>query len=54
VGAGHYTVQESLSRHVSSTGLTLGTRGVNYNGNDYACVGSQLICGVSTGWLQFG
>lgn len=54
VGAGHYTVQESLSWHVSSTGLTLGTRGVNYNGNDYACIGSQLSCGVSTGWLQFG
>lgn len=54
VGAGYYSVQESLSWHVSSTGMTLGTRGVNYNGNDYACVNSQLTCGVSTGWLQFG
>jgi hypothetical protein len=53
VGTGYYTVQMSLSWHVSSTGMTLGSRGVNYNGNDYACVNSQLACGVSTGWLQF-
>lgn len=53
VGTGYYTVQMSLSWHASSTGTTLGARGVNYNGNDYACVNSQLACGVSTGWLQF-
>lgn len=53
VGVGYYMVQESLSWHVSSTGMTLGSRGVNYNGNDYACVNSQLACGVNTGWIQF-
>ncbi len=54
VGNGHYTVQESLSWHTSSTGATLGTRGVNYNGNDYACSNSQLSCQVGTGWVYFG
>lgn len=54
VGAGYYSVQESLSWHVSSTGTTLGGRGVTYNGNDYGCYSSQLSCGVSTGWLHFG
>lgn len=54
VGAGHYHVQESLSWHVSSTGMTLGARGVNFNGNDYACVNSQLSCQIGTGWVYFG
>ena len=53
VGTGYYMVQESLSWHVSSTGMTLGSRGVNFNGYDYGCVNSQLACGTSAGWLQF-
>ncbi len=52
VSVGYYRVEESLSWHLSSTGMTLGTRGVNYNGNDYAC-NSQLPCGTGTGWVQF-
>ena len=54
VGAGYYYVQESLSWHVSSTGMTLGSRGVNFNGYDYYCSGSQLSCGTNAGWLYFG
>ncbi len=54
VGAGYYHVQESLSWHVSSTGMTLGTRGVNFNGYDYYCSNSQLSCGVAAGYLHFG
>lgn len=34
---GYFTVQMSMSWHLSSTGLTLGTRAVNYNGDDYSC-----------------
>ena len=53
-GAGYFTVQMSLSWHLSSTGTTLGSRGVNYNGWDYACTSSALSCNVSSGWLNFG
>ena len=54
VGAGHYYVEESLSWHLSTNQMTLGTRGVSFNGNDYYCSGSQLSCGASTGYLTFG
>lgn len=54
VGIGHYHVQESLSWHSSSTQLTLGTRGVTFNGNDYYCSNSQLRCSPGTGWVRFG
>jgi hypothetical protein len=53
VGTGYYTVQESLSWHVSSTGMQLGARGVAFNGYDYAC-SSQLSCSTGAGWAYFG
>ncbi len=34
--------------------MTLGSRGVRYNGWDYACSGSQLSCNVTSGWIHFG
>jgi hypothetical protein len=52
-GTGYFSVQMSLSWHLSSTGAFLGGRGVNYNGNDYAC-SSALACNVATGWVHFG
>lgn len=52
-GTGYFTVQMTMSWHVSSTGTFLGGRSVNYNGNDYAC-NSALACGVGTGWVHFG
>ena len=54
VSAGHYYVEESLSWHLSTNQMTLGTRGVSFNGNDYYCSGSQLSCGASTGYVTFG
>lgn len=51
---GYYTVQMTFTWSVSSTGMTLGSRSVNYNGNDYGCYNSALSCSTSTGWLYFG
>ena len=53
VGAGYYTVQESLTWSLSTNGMTLGSRGVNYNGYDYAC-NSQLSCSTNAGWVHLG
>lgn len=54
VGSGYFYVQETVTWKLSSTKMVIGSRGVNYNGNDYACVNTQLSCGVNTGWLHFG
>ena len=51
---GYFTVQMSMSWHLATTGMLLGARSVNYNGNDYNC-NSALACTASAnGWVYLG
>lgn len=51
---GYFSVQMSLSWHVSSTGMHLGSRSVNYNGYDYGCSNAPLGCSTNAGWVYLG
>lgn len=49
---GYFTVQMIMSWHVSSTGTTLGTRSVIYNGNDYVCSTSAPCTASPSGYIH--
>lgn len=49
---GYFTVQMSMSWHLSSTGQALGTSSLNFNGNDYLCRTSAPCTASPNGYVH--